>query len=123
MRSLQADLEALRSVFPGSRIENVAGVGRVCIVPGLATGEAWDPPTTEIRFVLAQGYPQSRPDCFFARPDLRLKSGRAPQNAQPQRLGTEQHLWFSWHLTAWDPATDGLTRFTRFCHRRFQLGR
>ncbi|MBW3578882.1 MAG: hypothetical protein KY462_14305 [Actinobacteria bacterium] len=123
MRSLEAELEALRGVFPGAHIETVAGIGRVCVVPDVATGKAWEPPTTEIRFLIAQGYPQSKPDCFFSRPDLRLKSGATPQNARPQRIGSSEYLWFSWHLRTWNPAADDLTRFARFCNGRLQMDR
>lgn len=123
MRSLPHELNELRERYADARVEQIPGAGRVCIIPAVPTGPAWTPDQTEIRFLIPQGYPQARPDCFYATSDLELNSGRPPQNARPQRLGDTTYLWFSWHLRAWDPSHDDLTRFARSCERRLRMDR
>lgn len=70
------------------------------------------------------GYPQARPDCFWADGGLRLASGGMPINSAIQvipdfpELG--QLIWFSWHLTSWDPNRDNLVTYLHAIRRRLR---
>ena len=93
---------ASRSVQTGGALVSIGGIG---LPPG------WSKASTGIRFLIPTGYPHSRPDSFWADPDLRLAGGLMPQNVQPlpEPDTIVPGLWFSWHLAgAWDPNRDTL---------------
>jgi hypothetical protein len=43
-----------------------------------------------------------------------------PANTGIQPLGGQLRLWFSWHLSTWSPATDGIDTYIRFIDRRLR---
>jgi hypothetical protein len=84
----------------------------------LASG--WNQVTTTVNFVVPTGYPVAKPDCFYADGELRLANGAMPQSSRLEVLpGTgESRLWFSWHVSSWNPSTDTLITYLRVIQRR-----
>ncbi len=89
----------------------LTGDSRLVEIPDVQLPSGWNKPTTSVRFLIPQGYPFAQPDCFWADNELRLASGQMPQNAQannPIPNTSSMGLWFSWHLTRWNPNRDEL---------------
>lgn len=116
-------LAALQQAFPGASARPLGNGTTLVTVPGVALPHGWNLPTTEISFLIPVGYPMARPDCFWADGSLRLAHGGIPMNTgiQPVPGLVDQRLWFSWHLSTWDPARDALLTYVRVVQNR--LGR
>lgn len=80
----------------------------------------WNKTCARIQFLLPPAFPSAQPDCFYADPDLRLVGGGMPMNTGIQPLDGQDHLWFSWHLSTWSPATDNTLTYLRFIERRLR---
>lgn len=91
---------------------------RVLELPDVALPPGWSLDRTSVWVVVPIGYPQVKPDCFYASADLALANGAAPASSGIQQLLGLPRRWFSWHLEAWDPLHDGLPQFVRFVERR-----
>lgn len=85
----------------------------------------WNKSTCCVYFLLPVGYPVSRPDCFWAEPDLRLAGGGMPTNTNLQTVPSTSMsaVWFSWHLASWNPAEDDLLSYVRAIRGRFLQAR
>jgi hypothetical protein len=96
---------------PEAQLLTVNGSGNLITVPTLALPPGWNKGTTSVHFLAPNGYPFSKPDCFWADSDLRLASGALPQSTNLSTpvpgLGT-QALWFSWHTDNWNASRDDL---------------
>lgn len=83
----------------------------------------WNKEQVTVEFILSVPYPNAQPDCFFADPDLLLANGATPSNTGQQALEGQPRLWFSWHLTSWDPAHNDINTYLRFIESRFRDAR
>jgi hypothetical protein len=94
----------------------------IITVPNVALPPGWSKTTATIRFVAPVGYPHAKPDCFWADVDLRLQSGAPPQatNTTPIPGTSEARLWFSWHISHWDPNRDSLLTYINVIRQRFK---
>jgi hypothetical protein len=124
MSLIEQQLDRLRVRFGTVNAQEVSGTGWVIRIPSVPLPSGWSKPETEVVFLLAQGYPFAKPDCFWADHDLRLAGGGMPQasnvtNPVPGLPG--QFLWFSWHVDPWNPNQDDLS--TWFAVIRARLGR
>ena len=122
MDVLGAHLAYLKSEFGEARTESVAGL-TVLVVPNVVVGSGWNRDKVTIRVVIPAGYPHAHPDCFYVESALALASGAEPSNSAMQALGPDTYRWFSWHLTSWDGARDGLLQFIRSCQARLKEAR
>jgi hypothetical protein len=80
----------------------------------------WNQQSATVQVVLPVAFPSAQPDCFYAERSLRLASGNMPANSGFQVIDGQQLLWFSWHLTAWNPARDTIHSYLRFVESRFR---
>ena len=112
--------ERLQAVYPGSTAVGRSDGTTLVTVPGVALPPGWSQAATTVRFIVPVGYPMARLDCFWADGGLRLVSGGMPQSAGVNVVPgtTESGLWFSWHLTTWNPVTDSLLTYIRVMQRR-----
>jgi hypothetical protein len=106
---------------PGATCVPLPNGSYLVTVPNVILPEGWTFNTTTVRFLAPVGFPASRPDCFWADLDLRLKGGCMPQNTSQNPLPNEPSplLWFSWHLQKWDPNSDSLLTYLRVIENRF----
>lgn len=118
---LEEQVARLREVYPESDVRMLGDGTTLVTVPGVVLPSGWTQAATTVRFIAPVGYPMARPDCFWAEPQLRLAGGGMPQNANVNVVPgtTEQGLWFSWHVSAWNPVTDALLTYVRVIARRF----
>lgn len=122
MGPLDVHLQRLRARCPDAETRLVNGSGMMVSLPAVILPEGWSKPATAVHFFAPQGYPFSKPDCFWADEDLRLKSGALPQAAnfstQMPGLG-KQALWFSWHTEHWNASRDDLLTWIASIKERF----
>ena len=83
---------------------------------------AWNKTETKVLVVVPVGYPVAKPDCFWTEVDLRLHTGAQPTNtaftAPPHH--NVHLLWFSWHISKWNPNKDGLVTYMRTVEGRLR---
>ncbi len=116
---LAAQLSDAAGVFPGSTLVLLLDGTHIVHVP-MDLPPGWNRQCTLARFVVPVPYPAAQLDCFYADADLRLANGDMPTNSGPQPINGESMLWFSWHLTRWDPTRDSLLTFIRFINERLR---
>jgi hypothetical protein len=111
MGPLDAQLQRLAERHPGTTWEDRGAHGLLVTIPNLPLPNGWNKPSTQVKFLAPQGYPYSRPDCFWADGDLRVQhQPNLPQNAQinPVLPDVAGMVWFSWHLEQWNPNRDDI---------------
>ena len=122
MTPLQQQFEILKQQHPNATLEVLSTGASVITIPEVLLGDGWSPPNAFVKFVAPVGYPFATPDCFWASPDLRLKSGAMPQNTNLTPIpGTSTPLlWFSWHASHWNPNRDNLLTYFRVIKERLK---
>ena len=114
-------LDDLTKVFPGSTLESISGGAGLVTVPDVSLPEGWNKRTTTIWFLVPVGYPSATPDCFYADSDLRLVNAAMPGSSGMQEIpnvGGGPRLWFSWHVSGWQPTRDTLLTYVRVIRDR-----
>lgn len=114
----EGQIAAVRARYPDATITTQPDGSRLVHMPSVPLPGGWNAPSTGIWFLVPAGYPTIRPDCFCADVGLRLASGGEPGSSSMQVLDNVPRRWFSWHLTSWDEARDGLAQYVRFVERR-----
>lgn len=114
----------LQEIIPGATISELPdGTAWITIpnVKTLPTG-AWNVESTNVSFIAPAGYPQAQPDCFWADEGLRLASGQVPKNTGLQGAPnvSGQYLWFSWHVSQWDPNKDNFLTYLNVIKKRLR---
>lgn len=123
MGPLDAQLQRLAERHPGTTWVDRGAHGLLVTIPSFALPPGWSKQATQVKFLVPQGYPYSRPDCFWADSDLRVQGQpQLPQNAQinpivPDAAGM---VWFSWHLQQWNPNRDDLFSWVACMRDRLQ---
>lgn len=121
MTPFERQFEALKELHPAAAHERLSDGSIAVVVPDVTLPDGWTAKKTTVRFIAPVGFPQSRPDCFWSDPTLRLSTGQVPQNtganAMPQ--GPSPLLWFSWHVQNWSPNADTLLTYLNVIRKRF----
>lgn len=120
MTPLEQQFEILKTSVPDAVLQPLQDGSNLISVPNIQLPNGWTKGFTEIKFIAPIGYPLSRPDCFWTDPDLRLINGNMPQNTAPNPIPNiaSNHLWFSWHLSSWNPNSDNLLTYLNVIKRR-----
>jgi hypothetical protein len=124
MGPVEAQVKGIQKVFPKASADP-RGDGTVLVtVPDVPLPAGWSARTTTVHFLAPAGYPMAQPDCFWADATLRLEGSGMPQaaNLSPIPGEAEARLWFSWHLTSWNPTRDTLLSYVRTIQGRFARG-
>jgi len=115
-------LKQLQSQYTGSEIQTLPDGTQIVSIPDVKLPSGWNQASTTIRFLVPVGYPAGQPDCFWADATLRLANESLPLSSGVQpipHLGV-QHLWFSWHVTAWNPSRNSLLTYIRVIEDRLR---
>jgi hypothetical protein len=120
MTPTQQQFEVLRGTAAQASIQGLPDGSQLIIVPAYELPDGWSKPSVDVKFIAPVGYPLARPDCFWTDADLRLKTGGVPMNtgATPLPFSPGTHLWFSWHVAAWNPNNDSLLTYLYVIKRR-----
>jgi hypothetical protein len=123
--TIAEQLEELAASCQGATWKQIGDGSQAITIPDVELPEGWSAEKTTVRFIVPVGYPVSRPDCFWADPSLRLKSGAVPANTGQNNLpdGPNPQLWFSWHVQRWSPNHDTLLTYFRAIKNRFREAR
>lgn len=117
---LKEQHDQLRAEYSDAQVTELPDGSSLVKIPSVALPDGWLRDTTSVVFVAPKGYPFAQPDCFWADPELKLKNGAMPQgtgqNPCPDGL---PHLWFSWHVSGWNPNMDTFLTYLRVIKRRF----
>ncbi|MCG7400386.1 E2/UBC family protein [Caballeronia zhejiangensis] len=125
MKTLQEQFAEISRAFKDATLTAMPSDTYQVRLPRVPLPPGWSAETTEILFVVPNGYPYAQPDCFWADTNLRLQTGGIPQNAQIGQPNAGQpdpnKLWFSWHLTTpWNPSTSDLMTWVKVIRKRFE---
>ena len=121
---IERDYRSLAAVVSAATIAENPDGSALITVPNVAlrpTG-GWNVERTNVMFLAPVGYPQSRPDCFWTDAGVRLASGALPKNSGLQNPPhvPEPRLWFSWHVSHWDPSKDNFLTYLNVIKRRLR---
>lgn len=120
MTPLEQQFEVLKGYNGEASLLILPDGSHLVSIPQIPLPNGWTKEYTEVKFIAPIGYPLSRPDCFWADFDLRLGNGGMPQNANinaiPHYNGS--YMWFSWHLSSWNPNNDNLITYLNVIKRR-----
>jgi hypothetical protein len=123
MRSIvDKQAEELTGKYPGTILRVRADGSCLVNIPNYFLPVGWNKQTTNVYFVVPVGYPTAKPDCFWTDKDLTLANGATPANASvnANHGEAEQLLWFSYHLSSWNPNTDNLLTYVRVIQKRLE---
>lgn len=115
---LVEELEQLRN--EGYAADAVESEGwAVILFHGYPLPGGFNSTVTDLLLKVPMSYPHGRPDMFWTDESLVLRDGRIPKNADSVEPALGRN-WrrFSWHPTAWNPATDNLRTYLEFVNRR-----
>lgn len=120
-----AQFDQVKSRYPSATREPLTPSNSALItLPHFSLPGGWNKAAATIRFVEPNGYPFAAPDCFWTDGDLRLASGREPQNTATNAIPETQLtglLWFSWHVRDnWNPSRDNLLTWVACIADRFR---
>jgi hypothetical protein len=121
MTLVEEQCQELVKKFPETTCVRAADGSHLVTVPNVVLPDGWNTNTTTVRFIAPVGFPTSRPDCFWADNNLKLKGGGNPLNTgqSPLPNGPNPLLWFSWHVQKWSPNSDSLLTYLRVIENRF----
>ncbi len=120
MNPLEQQFEILRNYYPEAVLVPLQDGSHLVSIPNIQLPNGWTKGCTEIKFIAPVGYPISRPDCFWGDFDLKLANGAMPQNTGLNQIPhvPTNHVWFSWHLSSWNPNSDNLLTYLNVIKRR-----
>jgi hypothetical protein len=125
MKTIDEQFAIVSRAYNGATLTPMGSGMYLVRIPGVQLPDGWNQATSEVRFVVPNGYPHAAPDCFWADQTLRLRNGALPQNAQvgntmPGQPDTAT-LWFSWHVNNnWNPSNCDLMTYVNIIRRRFE---
>ena len=124
MAPLEGQLQRLVERHPGTSWVDCGVHGLLVNMPNFALPQGWNKHATQLKFLVPQGYPYAKPDCFWADSDLRVQAQphQMPQATQinPIVPQTNGMIWFSWHLQQWNPNRDDLFSWVACMRDRLQ---
>jgi len=122
---LDQHFESLKKRFESALLQRRPDGSALVIVPDLPLPQGWLKKTCGVLFVVPNGYPQARPDSFWADPDLRLAHGGMPANTgiNANYGGADPKLWFSYHPSGWNPNLDDLSTYLNLIKSRLREAR
>ena len=120
MTPVEEQFEILRSYETGATLQKLPDGSHLITICGVKLPTGWSKPAVDVKFLAPVGYPFAKLDCFWTDPDLRLANGSPPMNTGSNAIPNvaSSHLWFSWHVAAWNPNSDNLLTYWYVIKRR-----
>lgn len=113
-------LEFLKRHYPTADREPRADGSALITISDFPVPAGWNKTSSGILFIAPTGYPQGRPDCFWADADLRLANGGMPANSgiNANYGGAVPKLWFSYHPDSWNANLDNFFTYVKLIRKR-----
>jgi hypothetical protein len=116
----------LKAKYPAAELRQLPNGSYLVVIPDFPIPQdKWSAAATEVKFLIPVGFPQAKPDTFWATTGLRLRSGALPHASnEPNQIPdtNETGLWFSWHTATWNPNRDSLRTYAKVVSDRFNHG-
>lgn len=129
---LDSEIKRLRQLYTVDVVEEDSVIN--VVIRGFPTSGLYNKPTTNLLLRVPRSYPDAGLDMFWTDPELTLRDGGTPANAQqleryaaldsiPDFAG-KQWRRFSWHPQSntphrWNPNVDNLESYLEFVRKRF----
>ena len=122
MTPLEQQFELLKANYPEAALTPLPSGAGLVVVAAVRLPPGWSQAATTVKFLAPVGYPFSKPDCFWADAQLRLRGDAMPQstNMTPIPETGESLLWFSWHTAQWNPNRDTLLTYFNVIKNRLR---
>ncbi|HSI28260.1 MAG: E2/UBC family protein [Methylophilus sp.] len=121
MSTLERQFEVLREKYPNATMAPLPSGASLITLPDMSLPAGWSQDKVTVKFLAPTGYPFAAPDCFWIDENVRLANGAMPQasNLSPIPEVNINHLWFSWHVSAWNASRDNLLSYVGVINNRF----
>lgn len=125
MGPVDQQVDFLKRQYPNTELEHRADGSALVTISNFRVPPGWNKTSATVVFVTPAGYPQARPDCFWADEDLRLANGGMPANSgiNTNYGGAAPKLWFSYHPSSWNANLDNLFNYVKLIRRRLTEAR
>jgi hypothetical protein len=116
---LEPEVEKIRAEF-GSCEPRPQPDGSVVLAIGPVTlNSGWGRTESRIFLVVPPGYPEQRPQGFFADGGLTLAGGAPAKCSGQTNIAGETTTSFCWNPENWDPSKDDLWKYVKLMAERF----
>lgn len=116
---LEPEVEKLREEFGTCDVRSQPDGTVVLVLGPVSLNSGWGIGESRIFLVVPPGYPEQRPQGFFADGGLTLAGGAPAKCSGPTNVAGEAVTSFCWNPQLWDPAKDDLWKYAKLMAERF----
>jgi hypothetical protein len=116
---LEPEVEKIRAEFGACDARPQADGSVVLVIGPVALNSGWGPTESRIFLVVPPGYPDQRPQGFFADGGLTLAGGGQAKCSGQANIAGETATSFCWNPELWDPNKDDLWKYAKLMAERF----
>jgi hypothetical protein len=116
---LEPEVEKIRIEFGACDVRPQPDGSVVLVIGPVPLGSGWGRTESRIFLVVPPGYPEQRPQGFFADGGLTLVGGAQAKCSGQTNIAGEPATSFCWNPQLWDPAKDDLWKYAKLMAERF----
>jgi hypothetical protein len=116
---LASEVEKLSAEFGRCDVRPQPDESVVLVLGPVSLDSGWGRGESRIFLVVPPGYPEQRPQGFFADGGLTLANGAPAQCSGQTNVAGEAVTSFCWNPQLWDPAKDDLWKYAKLMAERF----
>lgn len=116
---LEPEVQKIRARFGTCDVRPQADGTVVLVIGPVALASGWARTESRMFLVVPPGYPEQRPQGFFADGGLTLAGGAQAKGSGPNTVAGEPATHFCWNPNLWDPAKDDLWKYAKLMAERF----
>jgi hypothetical protein len=116
---IETEVEKIRAEFGACDVRPQPDGSVVLVIGPVALDSGWGRAESRIFLVVPPGYPEQRPQGFFADGGLTLAGGAQAKCSGQTVIAGEAVTTFCWNPQLWDPAKDDLWKYAKLMAERF----
>jgi hypothetical protein len=116
---LEPEVKKIRTEFGSCDVRSQPDGSVVLVIGPVALNSGWGRPESRIFIVVPPGYPEQRPQGFFADGGLTLAGGAQAKGSGQTHVVGEPATSFCWNPQLWDPSKDDLWKYAKLMAERF----